>query len=341
MKHLTIITVYFYFLAFPTFATTQVGAKDISWLDDEYTWSIQGVDTDKVESMKQYVKLAVSLLPQDLWPRPVYFSIAPVVDSLSRFEAPYRVIHSFMTSEGHTRIGIAVSIHELGHAIFHDSLHLYAPDVPELSDLYDRVEKRIALFPQLRFYDYEHQHLVNEIANAEEYKDWRRVSLLNNELRNLEKIKSEFNILEESKASDEALYKMMLPYNELWADTLAVVTLGDLEAMVYHFGPTSRGDFRSFLINHDLESWNETDEHTALSPVRSYLGQHVLNNIENMSLERKREVLHSIFLAISKVIASRIDGPYHGAEMSIKEINEGLIKELQNFQNFNGPHLFE
>jgi hypothetical protein len=124
------------------------------------------------------------------------------------------------------------------------------------------------------------------------------------------------------------------PYNELFADTVAVLYTNDLDSMSDNFefeGMSESEDIvnslsRSFTVHHDVETWNEDKiTHYVLAPTRSYIGK--LISPSSMSLADKKALLSSILDSSIEAMSERWDKQ---KELTVQEINKDLIERLRS-----------
>lgn len=287
----------------------------------EDQWITDGVAPDTIRSMKATATDLKSILPEDIRAAAVTFYIVPELYEAARFERSQRLIYSFTSPAAFPKLGQAVLAHEYGHALFADSVARFAP---RLTDYDKRTVDTIQLYPFCKFYEHDRSTLANQIAAASQAGDQALAGELQNSLNQLDEKCTRFLELRTHQDEDKAIAEQILPYNELWADVVAVVTLRDLDAMKYIEDDPTRGSVRSFKSNVEPASWTETEPHGLLTPVRSHLGKTLLRNAAHAGDACRTRFLSEVFQAIAEEIEARI--PTDG--LSVPAVNSLLIERL-------------
>ncbi len=96
--------------------------------------------------------------------------------------------------------------------------------------------------------------------------------------------------IEEKSKMLSSIYKVLLPFNELFADTTAVIYLQDPQAisayLIACYGIDDPADARDFSIDYPINGWNHgsldssLEAHTVLNPARSYIGKILKENMD-------------------------------------------------------------
>ncbi|MDI3325666.1 hypothetical protein QKW35_14905 [Pontibacterium granulatum] len=151
-----------------------------------------------------------------------------------------------------------------------------------------------------------------------------------------------------SKTIRPSLYRVIAPYHELFADTLATMVTGqwesiymtqldaiendDFELEFSNKSPTmdtaSYLQYRSFKAGINLKSYRFSDmeqqsTYTQFAPARSYI-RHLT---ESSYATAKADLLSKLATAIAEEIENRLRNPQH-YEMSLREQNRRLIGKL-------------
>lgn len=125
-------------------------------------------------------------------------------------------------------------------------------------------------------------------------------------------------------------YKVMPAYQELYADTLAVIITNDLsgmrKAMSFAVNDPRHVDsvkLRDFAVEHSLEEiLQNNDAHTKLSLVRSYLGK----RLSTMNMNQKFRLLAQLESAMTVVIKPILE---NDELPSAEKANQDLIELLE------------
>lgn len=127
------------------------------------------------------------------------------------------------------------------------------------------------------------------------------------------------------------LYILSLPYNELFADVIAVYQMQDKSAIYkaldnpnvkhHQFGPDAL-DARDFAADNKLEGWSDNSPHGMFGPVRSYLGR---DECWPKTQEERSHKLKAFAEIILKDIKERFEAGATAAEPSF---NAALIQKL-------------
>jgi hypothetical protein len=205
-------------------------------------------------------------------------------------------------------------------------------------------------------YIHEFSHLVfyTDLKRIDPRLDFHRPSLHQMRLRSLE-IKSllkngfdpllqkELNTLtsvlnELSYVKD--LEKVSLPYNELFADIVAVLFQRDGKAIYAALDPSKKNSiYRDFTIKYTLEEtigWNEKTEYSLLAPARRFIWSNILAQFLDKPTEDFQTLLKQLEIIFAHEIISILEMPDHGNELTPGQINLRLIDRLrENFLSLN------
>jgi hypothetical protein len=121
-------------------------------------------------------------------------------------------------------------------------------------------------------------------------------------------------------------------YNELFADTVAVLYTNRLDAISDNFEFEDMNDedrinssSRSFSIDHPVESWgHDKISHYVLAPTRSFIGKNILPS--KMTLNEKRNCLNTLLESITEEMSYRWTNQLI---LTVRESNKRLIKRLK------------
>jgi hypothetical protein len=269
--------------------------------------------------MKAALNDAKSVLPSRLrTKKPLTYFIVPEVYPHSRYEYSNRLAYSFQPPREYPLLGSAVLIHEHGHAVFADRI---ADFVPSLKPHYSRMLLRQALGRTHRHYDIDRKYNVERMKEAARRGQTREAGRLRRQLASDDADHSRYQALMRALPLDKATNKLLLPYDELWADTLSVVSMKNLDVMQYLPGNRARGMARSFSRYLDCSRWTETEPHIMFSPVRSFLGNTYLRNVNTMTRQQRSGFLNSFFEALGEEISTRKVGD----NLSVPVLNARLI----------------
>lgn len=148
---------------------------------------------------------------------------------------------------------LAVFSHEYGHQVFSDIM-----------------QRRVPGFANLHAYDMQISQLLLRSIEPGLSRDQRKA------------INDQINAIHRSIAADPALRfmaNMTLPYNELFADVIAVYAHNNKSAIYnalwypnMHTGSEEIVEARDFSREHNLANWRHTEVHILFSPFRSLIG---------------------------------------------------------------------
>lgn len=203
----------------------------------------------------------------------------------------------------------SVFIHEYGHAIFDAYILKNIPEYEKIS----RIQNQISDI---------HMRILNEQPSRQE------ITRLSAEQKRLEK-----QIVDDPQLY--RLYMLMLPYNELFADVLAVYAMEDKSAIfqalynphvmdAHHSGALEELQARDFSLNHAVEGWKHNTPHSLFGPVRSFLGQ---DSCWPKTQEQKIQKLKHIISLISDEIKTRFHDPSDNGKNE-PEQNTALLQKL-------------
>ncbi len=146
---------------------------------------------------------------------------------------------------------------------------------------------------------------------------------------------NEFKIGEDSFFTNNEmilLHEILSPYNELFADVIAILFSRNSHAMFEALKYPSMSEaetkmlsYRDFSISHGLEGWKESEAHSFFAPVRNYIWEHYLKNVIDESASTQRETV----LKLLTTIKQEIQFYYHHTEkFGPYECNKSLIANL-------------
>jgi hypothetical protein len=296
------------------------------WLFKDENWETSGITSSIIERLKEDLLQAVSIIPESILAEKLHFTIVPDLYQYVRFETNNRLVYSFNPPEDYAHLGSAVLIHEFFLALLHESL---AKHVPKIAPHYERVKKMIQL-NEVKFFEYDRPYLQESIDQARHENRQADAQRLQESLEDMEKKYAEYLDVKNFIELDVKISQLILPYNQLWADTGAVTTLRKLDAMSFFRSGKHRGDYRNFGAFFDSRGWKERDEHTLLTPVRTYLGQYYLNNIFSMSDPCRTRFLAILFQAIGGAILNYLPNVTK-VRPSVEQMNLDLIFRLEQF----------
>lgn len=204
----------------------------------------------------------------------------------------------------------AVFAHEYGHAVFDEYLRTHFVEYSDISQIY------------------------KDISNLDLKKLTEK--LTDQEKKDLTVTTSDLNkkILDNPELL--RLYNIILPYNELFADTIAVY-YADYKSAIFQalLNPNLRPDqkaeydyvlVRDFATAHDVTNWSNTSPHGLFGPVRSVLGQ---DTCWPKTLQQKSKNLESLL----ELIVNEIKIKYFSKSSVTVADNLTLIKNLQKICN--------
>ncbi|MFL5814873.1 MAG: hypothetical protein ACJ763_14960 [Bdellovibrionia bacterium] len=222
--------------------------------------------------------------------------------------------------------------HEYGHQVFRANILRYAPSYRPAFD-----PKSLAIVKQLASERSAVRKKWNSLfkkyqKNPELFLERPDLKLelhyLSNELKRLNEIIEPINT---KLIIDNADYSSMGgtgSYDELFADTIAVVAAKDPKAISNVLNDIDR----DFSAEHSIKGWGKSGVHKAYSPVRSYLYQNYLKNPEIM--HHPEHLLESLL----KAIGERIEISTRGEEknLNLDEFNSRLIATFEKYMKAGG-----
>ncbi len=129
---------------------------------------------------------------------------------------------------------------------------------------------------------------------------------------------------------------MILPYHELFADTVAILYTRDPRAISFGLADPQdllgknasesdrlAMDERDYSLPHPLENWKETKPHGMLAPVRSHFWKIISSHPEATN----QELLRFLYNAIKSELLLRSADPKLW-NLSVEDVNSRLIKKL-------------
>jgi len=229
-----------------------------------------------------------------------------------------------------SRIGnVTTFVHEYGHAIFANWLKRDFPEYKKVSD--EQKDSAIAS-TELYFYSDRRSTLglrLEEFDALGSYdsEEYNRIQLEYNEVsRALAMSFSMNNGMDNSEASkNQKVHNLISPYTEMFADLVTVLNSNDPKAMykaIAYPNMVKRdqvlAEGRDFSIIHNLETWDSKVGHILLAPARGYLYSEFLSG--ELSLDKKREVLELVFVAMKEEILLRWGSEIEDVVLSNREL---------------------
>lgn len=227
--------------------------------------------------------------------------------------------------------------HEYGHQVFRANISKYAPSYKPAFDaasdarLKQLISERAAVRKKWNSLVKIHQNKPALFLKRPDLK--LKLEDLSAKLKSLGEKINEINVKIFSDVSDHKALGGKGSYDELFADTIAVVAAKDPKAISNVLNDIDR----DFSAEHSIEGWNKGGVHKAYSPVRSYLYKNYLRNPEIM--DHPEHLLESLLKAIGERIKISMRG--EEKDLSLEELNLRLISSFEKYMNAGGkssPH---
>jgi hypothetical protein len=217
--------------------------------------------------------------------------------------------------------------HEYGHQIFRTNIWKFSPSYHQSLDLNSAkrlkqlLSERTGVRKKWKLLVKLHQSKPWLLTERPDLK--QRLTELNLKLKSMSKEIDELSTKIESEVDEQDYVGGRSAYEELFADTIAVLAAKDPKVI----SSVADDMDRDFSTIHAIKGWTKSDVHNAYSPVRSYLYQNYLKNPE--TLEHPEHLLESLL----KAIGERIDIAKRGQENepTVEELNLRLIATFEKY----------
>ncbi|EQC45035.1 hypothetical protein M899_0550 [Bacteriovorax sp. BSW11_IV] len=208
----------------------------------------------------------------------------------------------------------AIGVHEYGHEVFAVNIGQYITH-PELKKAYDIRDK----FVYHRDRIYKLRTKISRLRRSGVEDSRIKKSKFHHNLQEssalLNPIMQEYNAIE--------LKSITTPFDELFADFIAVIGTNDPKAIHRASGNSSSKKGRDFTSNLPIHNWQEESVHRMYGPVRSFLWSRYMNN------PSYKEHLGLVAEGLIKAIAKEIDEILlEGLTLTSSQRNIRLIEKI-------------